>query len=242
MQLAPMKIFNKLTCSPHTVDFTKTTLAQKGIVEITKFFDQCFTIKLIEETLNIFEEKKQRKDIIMEQTENTPRNMFSVSQKLIHQSSKLIPNFYNNLNLLKFISNISQEKVMILPWEAERYLINGLSKPNDTQGWHWDDYSYALVFIAKATKEEEGGQLECIPNTLGDKGKLTMQEILNSSKPHPYFFDSGSFYLMKSDTTLHRVAPIRANSLRVSLVMSLCNENDLLKEINHETIYELYGV
>jgi hypothetical protein len=237
-----MKIFSRdLISNSKLLDEIKITLMTQGITEITQCFNKNLINQLIYETLNLFKTRKQRKDIIMQQTENTPRNMFSVGQSVIHNSSKLIPFFYCHSGLLEFLSNIVQEEVMLLPWESERYVINGLSGLGDVHGWHWDDYSYALVLIAKATDKESGGQLECIPFTSSASGTIDM--VLSNNKPNIYSYSSGCVYLMKSNSTLHRVSPIiKKDALRVSLVMTFCNSSDCLKQIDHETIYNLYGV
>ncbi len=237
-----MNIFSPLVHNKFAFEKAKKIFKDTSIVDMTDFFNPEFIEQLTTETLNVFEQKLQRKDFLMAHTENTPRKMFSVSEKAIYESSKLIPDFYNNQDLINFLTKMAQEKVMVLPWTGERYVINGLSTSKDTHGWHWDDYSYALVFIAKAPEKHQGGAVECIPNTVWNRKNPNIREILAANEPYKHYFKDGSFYFMKSDTTLHRVAPITEDSLRVAIAMSWCNEKDLAKEIDHKTVYELYGV
>jgi hypothetical protein len=237
-----MKIFNNSIYSQATFANLKSDFVKFGIVNISSIFDGNFVAKLGKETLQLFYDKMQRKDFLMKYTENTPRNMFSVSERSIDELATLIPYFYYSKETARLISQIAEEPIDTLPWAGERYVINGLSQSNDTHGWHWDDYAYALIFIAKAPKQEQGGHVECVNNTCWNRENPNISSILAERKPTRHYFEDNSFYLMKSDTTLHRVAPLTESSLRVAIAMSWCNQADLIKELNHETVYELYGV
>ncbi|MCW5588106.1 MAG: hypothetical protein KIT27_00450 [Legionellales bacterium] len=237
-----MKYFNLLKHNNSEIEDAIKQLREKSVVNITKFFEVDFINSLIKDTLCVYNKKLQRKDFLMKQTENTPRNMFSVPEKAIDEVSKIIPEFYNDSSVKQFLSTLAQEEVKTLPWAGERYVINGLSNSSDTHGWHWDDYSYALVFIAKSPSPDQGGAVECIRNTNWDRKNPRVHEIVNSNKSEIYHYDDGSFYLMKSDTTLHRVTPIVWSAVRIAIAMSWCSEADLLKDIDHETVYELYGI
>ncbi len=235
-----MKIFNSDINNSSSIEKLSLTLREKGVIELTELFDKSLITQLTNDVLNIFEQHKKRKELLMVHTENTPRYMFSVSQSVIHESSPFIVDFYNHPKLLEFLSTLAKMKVMILPIPVERYVINGLSSLNDTHGWHWDDYSYTLILIAKAPKPGEGGQIQTVPNSFDGTSKI--EEVLQKNTPENYSYADGTMYLMKSDTTLHRVAPLTVdNSLRISLAMTFCTDEDLVKDIDHRTIYDLYG-
>jgi len=235
-----MKYFSRKAFNKNEINSAREDFEKFNVVDITSFFDDKFRDDLTVDTISTYRNKQSRKDFLMKQTENTPRNMFSVSEKNIEEESKIIPSFYASNEVSEFISKITSSKPMRLPWKGERYVINGLSEKKDTHGWHWDDYSFALVFIAKAPNREHGGSVECIRDTTWNRSKPDIKNILVTHKPKSYYYESGSFYLMKSDTTLHRVAPITSKTSRVAIAMSWCTKEDLLKDIDHETVYELY--
>ena len=237
-----MNYFNQAKFNQEEIANTQKILKSKSIVDVTHFFAQDFIENLIQETVSVYEQKLQRKDFLMEQTDNTPRNMFAVSERAIDACATMIPKFYYEEEVLHFFSTLAQEPVIPLPWTGERYVINGLSRSNDTHGWHWDDYAYALVFIAKAPKLGNGGEVECIADTFWNREKPNIEQILQQNQKQVHHFESGSFYLMKSDTSLHRVAPITAGEIRIAIAISFCNKADLSKDLDHQTVYELYGV
>lgn len=125
-----------------------------------------------------------------------------------------------------------------LPWASERYQLNGLEYHGDTHGWHWDDYAFVVVFIAKAPKS--GGELHCVPNVILNRDNPQIPEIINSNKIQVYNFAEGEMYLMISNTTLHRVNNIGEKTSRLSLAMAYCNNEDLKKEMDHKSVYRLY--
>lgn len=237
-----MQYFSPLVHDGGTIKTAKETLRDTSIVNLTRFFNSQFVSELIEDTITVYKNRLQRRDFLMKQTENTPRNMFSVPERAVTEESRLIAQFYNAESVAAFISEVTQEETRTLPWTGERYVINGLAQSDDTHGWHWDDYSYALVFIAKAPSVAQGGAVECIPDTFWNRENPNIQSILNSRESKIYHYEDGSFYLMKSDTTLHRVAPISDGAIRIAIAMSWCTEVDLSKDIDHQTVYELYGV
>ncbi len=211
-----------------------------GITNITSCFDEDVQKKLKEEANSIFNMRSKRKDFISTHT-HTPRNMFTVSEVDITNTSRIIKEFYYSSDLLGLLSEMAMEKVNFLPWTGERYVINGLVNNKDTHGWHWDDYAYALVFIAECPPRGAGGEVECVSNTNWIKSNPNIRHIVNTRPVQSYYFEPGSFYFMKSDTTLHRVSNIDQPYQRLSIAMSYCNQADLSKDMDHLTVYDLYG-
>jgi hypothetical protein len=217
----------------------KTTLELSGMLNITNFFNRAITQCLINESVRIFCKKLKRKDFLSEHT-LTPRHMSTVSEEDIAKNSQLIKNFYYSRNLISLLSELAGEKLDYLPWTGERFVLNGLINNQDTHGWHWDDYAYALVFIVNCPPKGAGGEVECIPHTKWIKPNPDIQHIIATHPIHSYYFEPGSFYLMKSDTTLHRVTQISSPYRRLSIAMSYCNQTDLVKDIDHKTVLDLY--
>lgn len=212
-----------------------------GIVNATHFFDESIIKMLQIEMEQALVDYGVRKDFLSEHTDGTPRHMFTVNKRSLDQSSPLFSEFYHSKDVLKLLKLLACLKVNSLPWDDEKYLINALIKPKDVHGWHWDDYAYAFVFIGDCPPEEYGGNIECVPHSNSGKEKKCVYTVLENSPVSVYHFTPGSFYFMRSDRTLHRVAPIKEGYRRISLTMSYCDNEDLKKDMDHKTIYDLYG-
>ncbi|APJ02761.1 hypothetical protein [Silvanigrella aquatica] len=221
----------------------RKNIDENGVINLTNYFSKSILSLLQNEIVEIFTKNKKRRDIYMRETDNTPRKMYTVSQKAIYESSDLIPAFYSSKDLNLLLNKITGKDISPVPVESgERFVINGLENAKDTHGWHWDDYTYALVFIAKAPSVEFGGYLEAIPNTLNEKNESNAFTAINNNKIDRHFYSEKNIYFMKSDTTLHRVTPINNENLRVSLAMAWATDKDLRLDLDHMTIKNLYGI
>ena len=217
-------------------------LISSGLVDVTSLFSEEIVHNLTAEMQILMKQHARRNDFLSQHTDLTPRNLNTVSEKIITENGNFIPNFYFSERTKYKLSQIAGEIVHDLPWSGERYVLNQLLNQNDTHGWHWDDYAYALVFIAEAPEYPyEGGLLECVSHTYWQKDRPDINHLVNTRKVSRYYFKPGSFYFMRSDITLHRVTPIVSNSKRMSLAMSYCSESDLAKPIDHKTVVDLYG-
>lgn len=220
--------------------FYQKHFKQRGMVNITHCFQDALIQPMTAEAFNVFYGKSKRKDFISQHT-NTPRAMFTVSEADIATNSQLITDFYYSKEVLALLSDIAQEEIDFLPWMGERFVINGLMNNDDTHGWHWDDYAYALVFIADCPPKHAGGELEFVPHTYWNKVEPNIPQILQTKRIQSQYFTPGTFYFMRSDTTLHRVAKIAHPYKRLSIAMSYCNQADLSKNMDHQTVIDLYG-
>ncbi len=218
----------------------RNKLSYFGLVDISCLFSKSITEAIINEMHQLVKTHHRRNDFLSKHTE-TPRNLNTVSEAAITNNSIVIPKIYYSPEIKYMLSQIAGEIIHDLPWTGERYVLNQLSEQNDTHGWHWDDYSYALVFIAEAPEGDKGGLLECIPHTYWNRSNPQIYHLLETRKIAQYYFQPGSYYFMRSDTTLHRVTPITSNKKRMSLAMSYCSESDLEKPIDHKTVIDLYG-
>lgn len=85
------------------------------------------------------------------------------------------------------------------------------------------------------------GLLECIPHTYCSRSNPDINHLLKTRKIAEYHFEPGTYYFMRSDTTLHSVTPVMSNKKRLSLAMSYYAESDFEKPIDHKTVINLYG-
>ncbi|MEB9611849.1 hypothetical protein COJ67_30560 [Bacillus thuringiensis] len=188
-------------------------------------------------------ENAKRRDIIIKATGNTPRNFNVVNRDSISKKGKIIPAFFKSeviLNFLTFLNN--NEPVYRIPYTPEEFIINNQQKTGDTHGWHWDDYTFALIWVIEAPKEGEGAIVEYIPNTVWDKEHPGegLRAVLKNREIQNVYVPQGHCYFMKAGTTLHRVTPLKNDSCRTVVVFSYASEEDLSKDISHETLGEIY--
>ena len=90
-------------------------------------------------------------------------------------------------------------------------------------------------------EEDSGGVLEFVPNTQWNKENPNIKYIVETNKVERIKVKSGSFYINRADTTLHRITPLeRGNSVRTMIVFSYQTEADTNKKLVFETMEELY--
>jgi hypothetical protein len=68
------------------------------------------------------------------------------------------------------------------PYEPEQFVITALDQDGDTHGWHWDDYSFALVWIIDCPPVAYGGFVQCVPHTEWDKNDPRLHKWLSRAR------------------------------------------------------------
>ncbi len=174
-------------------------------------------------------------------TDNTPRTMTTIGQPVIEVTSKLIPALYSCNALLKFVSKIVGENVYQCPYLGERYVISSLRDSGDTHGWHWDDYTLAIVWILEAPEVHSGGFVQCVPNTSWDKENPDVLGAFIDKPVNSYALKAGDAYILKANTTMHRVYPLRNNARRLIINTTWATLQDLHSQMSHETNNTLFG-
>jgi hypothetical protein len=174
-------------------------------------------------------------------TDGTPRQMTTVGQPTIRAEGPLIDAFYFAPELLRLTSAVAGERLHTCPYPGEHYVISRLTRSGDTHGWHWDDYTYGIILVLEAPHYRDGGFVQAVPGTSWDKQNPDVHGALLSSVVRSYALDAGDAYLVKTDTTMHRVYPIRGAGRRTIVNMTLVNDRDLERQITHETNDFLFG-
>jgi hypothetical protein len=180
-----------------------------------------------------------RRDLAMAATGGTPRRMRNVRQAEISQYGSVLPAVYHRADLRAALSVVAGEEVLLCTYEPEQFVITELRESGDTHGWHWDDFSFALVWVIECPVLEHGGFVQCVPNTVWDKRD---SQLYRQFIDHPiYSFDlvPGDLYLMRTDTTLHRVFPVTSGR-RLIVNMAYAARRDVGKRISHETMDALW--
>jgi L-lysine 4-chlorinase len=169
----------------------------------------------------------ERRDLLLRTTGDTPRFMSVVKSELIAAESELITALYACPALLSVVAGIAGERPYPCPSKDEEYLITKQERAGDTHGWHWGDFSFALIWIIETPDIEEGGMLQCVPHTRWDKSNPQINRYLCASPINTYGFVPGDIYLLRTDSTLHRTVPLRGDALRIILNMTWASAKDL---------------
>lgn len=174
---------------------------------------------------------KERRDLVLSTTGGTPRRMSVVKSEEI-EASELIRTLSCSKVLLNFLTGIAREEIVPEVSDDERYLITHQEFSADTHGWHWGDYSFALIWALTMPPLSCGGMLQCIPHTHWDKSDPRINEILCARKIDTHGLASGDIYLLRTDTTLHRTVPLtRDGAVRTILNMTWASRRDLQRTI-----------
>ena len=181
------------------------------------------------------------RNLVLKITDSTPRHMTTVGQPVIKEHGPIIHAIYFSPVVKYLLSQLLDEEVFTCPYAGEHYVISRLQKSGDTHGWHWDDYTYGLVLVLEAPDYRDGGFVQGVQHTAWDKKNPDVHGALLKSQVRSYAFHAGDAYVIKTDTTMHRVYPIRSDSRRTIINMTWVKAADLDRPMTHETNNVLFG-
>jgi hypothetical protein len=194
------------------------------------------------EVRDLLDRRSVRRDVRFAATGNSPRRMRNVGASEIRERHGTIRELYESPALLGALAAVAGEPVLPCPYEPEQYVITHLERQGDTHGWHWDDYSFGLIFIVDCPPTDLGGFVQTVPNTRWDKADPRVFDQLINNSIRSYALRPGDLYLLRTDTTMHRVHPIEPGATRTIINMAYAAERDLHKDISHETMEDLFHV
>lgn len=150
-----------------------------------------------------------RKEFDMDCMGSTKRRMTTLGAGVIDRLSSIVSGLYNDADFLAMLSAVYGEQLVPLVDDIDRYVLNVLQRQEDTFGGHFDDYPVSVVLVVEAPKPEFGGVPQLVPraHSLADLDAEGVVEVL--LKP-------GDAYILKADTTAHRVSPLRSDVDRVA--------------------------
>lgn len=196
------------------------------------------------EAIELLEASARRRDLVLEATGGTPRAYASVDRDTIFEGGNIIKTIFESEAVRQYLSEIAGEPLHKVPYRPEEYIINSQEKSGDTHGWHWDDYTFALIWIVQAPDHLAGGRVEYVPATDWDKNnpRRALVDVLNEREVRSRHINSGCCYLMRANTTLHRVAPLTGDTRRTVIVFTYASDLDLTDpNISHETMEQIYA-
>lgn len=222
----------------------RKTLNQHHCVNLgTEFLPPDLKKDLHEEVLAMLALHAERREIDMVATGNTPRRYRSVGRDAVAQQGVVTPGIFRADALISGLSLIAGEPVFRVPYAPEEFIINNQCGPGDTHGWHWDDYSYALIHVVEAPNTLLGGRVEYIANVPWEKvdSETCIRNALESRVVKGVHVHTGETYFMKTNTTLHRVSPLQSFTNRIAAIYSFASASDLDDpSIEHTTMEKIY--
>lgn len=205
----------------------ETRFHRDGFVLVRDIVGDAVRQAVREEVMTVLDVEVERRDLYLETTGNTPRFMSVVRSEVIAEHGRLIGSLYRSVPLLKTLSRIAGEALFPCPSRDEEFLITRQEKKGDTHGWHWGDFSFALIWIIDTPPVSVGGMLQCVPHTRWDKSNPRIHEYLCASPIATYGFRPGDIYFLRTDTTLHRTVPLTGDARRIILNMTWAARKDL---------------
>ncbi len=225
------------------LDFIKLSVefSQNSIVVIENFFSEEINDLLRVICNSCLGTEGYLRDLLMKSTDSTPRIYKSCGYKSVKDKAPIIDYIHSSILFKEIVRGITCLNPETPAFSPERYIINQQCGVGHTHGWHWDDYSIALGLCIDGAEEDSGGVLEFVPNTQWNKENPNIKYIVETNKVERIKVKSGSFYINRADTTLHRITPLeRGNSVRTMIVFSYQTEADTNKKLVFETMEELY--
>jgi len=213
----------------------KQAFLRDGYLKVTDIVPAFVKNMVAGEARSLLSQHAKRRDLRIAVTGDSPRRMSNVRQQDIARWGKVIPAVYHSRSLINFLSRLANEDIIENPWEFEKFIVNRQEKAGDTHGWHWGDYPYSMIWVIETPDASHGGILETVPHTYWDKRNPRVEEHLLRNTINSKIHLSGDVYLLKSDTTLHRVMPLVKDATRIIINMAWERGRDKNREVSHET-------
>jgi hypothetical protein len=164
------------------------------------------------------------RNFVMDVAYHTPRIMKTLGGQEIHDESPFLSDLYEDLGLRNVLSHVAGQSVYTCHDVNEWMVCNWLAGEGRTHGWHLDDPPLALVVFLEAPAPGEGGALEFIEDwhalctlvgedPLGDINSL-VERCRAAGLVREKIHVAGDAYLLRADLFLHRVAPLRRDGAR----------------------------
>lgn len=215
--------------------FERHRFERHGYLKITDLVCPDVREVVMGEARRLLENHAKRRDMLIESTGFTPRNLSNVPRDIINENSEIIPAVYHSPYIKKLIQGLTGDEIIGIPWIWDEFIINSQHKAGDTHGWHWGDYPFTIIWVVQATPIHTGGLLECVPHTNWNKKNPRINNLIAENPIESHFHETGDVYLLKTDTTLHRVSPLTEDVQRIILNTAFERARDKDRHVEHET-------
>jgi alkylated DNA repair dioxygenase AlkB len=216
-------------------------LQQTGVVKLDDFLPSAVHDVLAEEVDQLLVAHGKRVNALIPSTGNTPRKYVSVHRDRVFEHAPTIAGLYDDAALLRFLAALTQGDVITCPYEPEQIVVNGMSDEGDTHGWHWDDYSYSLVYVLEAPDRDSGAQVQYVDGTSWSKESAQVQHVLDTKQVLSLDLEPGSAYVLLGKRVMHRVSPLLRADARKIICFSYATEEERYAEFDHGSMEDIYG-
>lgn len=217
------------------------TLCEGGVVQLDGFLPAIVKDGITQEADELLRECGKRVNVLVKSTGNTPRKYVSVSRNDVFKNAPLIAQLYADPELMRFLAKLTSSEVIPSPYEPEQIVVNQMNEVGDTHGWHWDDYSYSVVFVLAAPSRQNGAQVEYVDGTSWDKDSAQVQHYLNTMPIHSLELKAGSAYVLLGKRVMHRVSPLLRDDTRKIICFSYAAEEERFASVDHGSMEDIYG-
>lgn len=173
-----------------------------------------------------------RRDFAMACMRDSPRRMSTIGGEVLAEESGMISSIYGDPGLRAFLSALTGEDLVAVPDPVERHVLNFLHEAGDTHGAHFDDHPIAIVLFVESPPAAAGGLLEYVANA-ADLAELDSPAVRLAHH------EVGDAYVLKTDTTAHRVSPLVRGWRRT--VMNMAYTTPLRASVRSESASVLYS-
>ncbi|QLY28337.1 hypothetical protein [Nocardia huaxiensis] len=207
--------------------------AIEGYAPLPELFDAA-SLAGLDSELTRLELACTRRDFRMACMDGSPRHMTTLGGQAIATGSALIPRLYDDPSLRELLCAITGLELIAVPDPLERHVLNILHRPGDTHGAHIDDYPIALVvFLEAPPGPPDGGLLEYLSDST-DLRRFAMGQTRFA------YHRRGDAYLLRSDTTAHRVTPLRRSGIR-RVALNFAYTTEEFTPVRTSSAARLYG-
>lgn len=224
--------------STYDEDNLGKTLNQKGVTLLSHLLNERALKSLSEEADRLLSKALSIRTNVAS-TGNTPRNYRSVGSADVLANGGPISELYMSPILPKFLSRLTRQRAVTCPYEPERIVVNQMMSPEETHGWHWDDYTYSVVLCLEAPRPDNGGQVEYLDGTEWDKQNPQVDKYLAERTPQSLTLESGDAYVLLGRRVMHRVTPLKTRDNRkiICYTYALDSESGSIEHGSMEDIY-----
>ncbi|MGW4529676.1 HalD/BesD family halogenase [Nocardia sp. NPDC004340] len=202
---------------PSALDHARKRLAETGIAKLSFLLPHRVKRVLAAETLALLDHHRQWGELLPE-GEGLARQQVDLTGADVAAHTACIPRLYDCEPLRHSLSVITAEPVLPCP-EPERFHVSRRRHDDALGRWHWDAYAFTLVLVVECPPLAEGGFVQTVAHTCPDPYDADVHRILTRNPIHSWELGPGDLYLLRTDTTLHRVHPF-AHGRRTTVAMS----------------------